>query len=213
MTGESFRRTAQVGHQEVMEGTLPAAHPGADRFLLDVLGERRALLRELGVEGCGQVAHGVVGRLVSFEEHLFAVFAEETEAFLTAMALAGTIYEYTLIRVVQSRQACLTGLPFRSIEYMSIMSSSAHPASSHNLSPHACGQILGEQIREARLQDGRPLEELAPLAGLTVAEWEAIEAGQVPDTWEQICLMATALQQDRSWRASLVHLCQGAWEK
>jgi hypothetical protein len=41
--------------------------------------------------------------------------------------------------------------------------------------------------------DDRPLEELAPLAGLTVGAWRAVEAGSVPDTWEQVRLMADAI--------------------
>jgi hypothetical protein len=37
VAGGPFNRSAQVGHQEVVEGPLPATHPGADRLLLDVL--------------------------------------------------------------------------------------------------------------------------------------------------------------------------------
>jgi len=62
---------AQVGQQEVVQWPVPPAHAGADSFLLDVLGEGRTLLGELGMEGSGQVAHGIQCALVTFEEHLF----------------------------------------------------------------------------------------------------------------------------------------------
>lgn len=67
------------------------------------------------------------------------------------------------------------------------------------VSSQACVQGLGDLIRSARLTDDRPLEEIAPLAGLTQPEWERIEAGQAPDTWEQIRLIAAVLYLGRSW--------------
>jgi hypothetical protein len=74
----------------------------------------------------------------------------------------------------------------------------------------ASGQLFGEMIRNFREEDGRPLEKLAPLAGLTVAKWKEIEAGRVPDIWEHVCLPANALGLDRSWLTSVVHLCEEA---
>ena len=76
----------------------------------------------------------------------------------------------------------------------------------------ASGHVFGELVRKSRVADGRRLEEIAPLAGLTVPEWVEIEAGQVPDTWEHVCLLANALGLSRSWMASVVHLCVAAWE-
>jgi len=75
LLGQPLDGAAQVGHQEVMEGPLPAAHAGAHGFLLDVLRQSGPLLGELGVEGSGQVAGRVEGMLISFEEHLFGVCA------------------------------------------------------------------------------------------------------------------------------------------
>jgi hypothetical protein len=40
---------AEVGHEEVMKRTLPAAHAGADDFVVDVFRERSSFLPELGV--------------------------------------------------------------------------------------------------------------------------------------------------------------------
>ena len=77
----------------------------------------------------------------------------------------------------------------------------------------ACAGILGQHIRSLRLQDGRPLEELAPQAGLTVEDWQAIEAGQLPMAWEQVLLLAMALRLGRSWIPYLMKLWAKAWPK
>jgi hypothetical protein len=90
-------------------------------------------------------------------------------------------------------------------------SSSSDPGAT-SLHRNVPGQVFGELIRKSRVADGHPLEELAPLAGLTVPEWVEIEAGRVPDTWEHVCLLANVLGLNRSWMASVVHLCLEAWE-
>ena len=69
--------------------------------------------------------------------------------------------------------------------------------------PKVCARLLGEHIRNFRLMDGRPLEELAPLAGLTVEVWEAIEAGETLCAWECIITIAMALRLGDSWRQYL----------
>ena len=46
-----------------------------------------------------------------------------------------------------------------------------------------------------------------------MAEWEAIEAGQLPDCVEQVYLIASALHLGKRFRAFLVHLCIGVWEQ
>lgn len=108
----------------------------------------------------------------------------------------------------------MTRCPFGSNEYISSMHLPSHrPVRRTAARPEVCAQLLGEHIRTARLRDGRPLEEIAPLAALTVPEWEAIEAGQVPDTWEQVCLIAAALHIGRTWMAWLVKLYAGAGKK
>lgn len=76
-----------------------------------------------------------------------------------------------------------------------------------------CAQALAGHIRAARRRDGRSLTELAPLAGLTVEEWEEIEAGRAPDTWEHVLLLVTVLRLDRkSWLPYFARLWQGARE-
>lgn len=79
--------------------------------------------------------------------------------------------------------------------------------------PQLCARLFGELIRHCREMDGRPLEELAPSAGLAPAEWEAIGAGQAPDTVEQVLWLATALRLGDSWLVPLLRLCAQAQEK
>lgn len=69
--GDAGDGAAQIGQQEVMQGSLPAAHAGAYGLLLDVLAESSSLLSELGMEGSGEVTHGVEGMLITLEEHFF----------------------------------------------------------------------------------------------------------------------------------------------
>jgi Helix-turn-helix domain len=79
--------------------------------------------------------------------------------------------------------------------------------------PKLCGQLFGKLIRSCRELDGRPLEELARWAGLKPAEWEAIEAGQAPDTVEQMLMLVMALNLGDSWLPPLLSLCARAQEK
>ena len=76
--------------------------------------------------------------------------------------------------------------------------------------PWLCARLLGELIHGARRLDDRPLEQIAPLAALTVDEWLAIEAGEAPDAWEQVLLIAQALHCGQSWLQYLAKLYQGA---
>lgn len=74
------------------------------------------------------------------------------------------------------------------------------------------GRLFGSFLRDVRLEKGRSVEQAAEAAGMEVAEWEAVEAGQVPETWEQACRMGDALGADRMGMASLVMFCQEAWD-
>lgn len=76
-----------------------------------------------------------------------------------------------------------------------------------------CAQAFAEHIRAARLRGGRALAELAPGAGITVSEWEQIEAGRIPDAWEQVLRLVAALGIDRSWLPYFARLCEGAQEQ
>jgi hypothetical protein len=72
------------------------------------------------------------------------------------------------------------------------------------------GRLFGAFLRDARLERGRSVEDAAGAAGMEVGEWEAVEAGQVPNG-ALICRMADALGVDRMGIASLVLFCHEAW--
>ena len=75
----------------------------------------------------------------------------------------------------------------------------------------AWGHLFGSLLCEAREERGRSVEEAAEAAGLSTAEWEAVEAGQVPENWEQVRRMADGLGGDRMWLVPLVLFCREAW--
>lgn len=89
-------------------------------------------------------------------------------------------------------------------------SSSSRPAS---IRRRVWSEMFGRFIRSAREKKGRSIEEAARLAGMTVAEWEAVEAGQVPEGWTQLRPMAEALGMSYGEMGMLVLFCQGAWDK
>ena len=74
------------------------------------------------------------------------------------------------------------------------------------------GRFFGRFIRSAREQKGRSVEQAARLAGMETSEWEAIEAGQVPSTREQLHSIAAALDMDRGQMGGLVVFCREAWD-
>ena len=76
----------------------------------------------------------------------------------------------------------------------------------------AWSQLFGSLLREAREERGRSVEEAAEAAGMSTSEWEAVEAGQVPETWEKVRRMADGLGIDRSWIVPLVLFCREAWD-
>ena len=109
------------------------------------------------------------------------------------------------------RSVSLTGRLRGAYEYMRV---SQHP-SSHSRSAEfrreSWARIFGGLLREARLERGRSVEDAAGAAGMEVSEWEAVEAGQVPD-WTKACRMTDALGMDRTGVAALVLFCQEAWD-
>ena len=76
--GSALDQATEPGSQHVVDGPLPAAHAGADGFLLDVLRDGSTFLGELGAEGSRQVAGWVEWTLFSLEEQFLGVFAEHT---------------------------------------------------------------------------------------------------------------------------------------
>jgi hypothetical protein len=75
------------------------------------------------------------------------------------------------------------------------------------------GALFGQEIQGLRRDKRLSLVKSARRAGMTVAAWEAIEAGQVPQTWEQVCSLAEGLKKSRMVMASLVIRYAGAWNR
>jgi transcriptional regulator with XRE-family HTH domain len=75
----------------------------------------------------------------------------------------------------------------------------------------AWGEFFGDLIRSAREERNRSIEEAAGRAGMTVAEWEAMEAGRVPGTREQLQFIAAGLDIERDAIVSVALLCRQAW--
>ena len=72
-------------------------------------------------------------------------------------------------------------------------------------------EFFGSLIQGAREQRCLSVEEIAPRAGMTVAEWEAMEAGKVPGTREQLMAIAEAFEVEWIAMASLAIVCRQAW--
>ncbi len=74
------------------------------------------------------------------------------------------------------------------------------------------GQLFGIFMRKARQNGYLPLEATACLAGMSTAEWLAMEAGQVPDP-AQLDLIAAVLGMSPQQMGVAVRICRGAWEE
>jgi len=73
------------------------------------------------------------------------------------------------------------------------------------------GEFFGSLIRSAREARSVSVEEAAGRAGMTVSEWETIEAGSVPKTREQLQAVATGLDVDWIAMAGLAMICRQVW--
>jgi len=73
------------------------------------------------------------------------------------------------------------------------------------------GQFFGDLIRSARETRSLSVEEASRAAGMAVAEWEAIEAGTVPRTREQLRAVAVGLAIESDAMAGLALFCRQAW--
>ena len=66
-------------------------------------------------------------------------------------------------------------------------------------------------IQGVREEKGRSIEETARLAGMTVSEWEEIEAGGFRAPGSNWLSWPTALEVDWNGMASLAVFCRQAW--
>jgi hypothetical protein len=72
-------------------------------------------------------------------------------------------------------------------------------------------QLFGIFMRKAREVSYLQLDGVARLAGMSTAEWLAIEGGQVPDP-SQLELIAAVLGLAQEEMAKTVRICRGAWD-
>lgn len=71
-------------------------------------------------------------------------------------------------------------------------------------------RFFGRLIHDARVRKGS-IEEVAARAGMTVAEWTAMEAGEVPTSIDQLRAITTALDKDWRGMVAIVGFCRDAW--
>jgi transcriptional regulator with XRE-family HTH domain len=74
------------------------------------------------------------------------------------------------------------------------------------------GVVFGETIQFLRQKRGLSIKDAVQRAGTSVKEWQAIETGRVPQSWEQLCAIGKGLGEKKKVMASLVILYAGAWE-
>lgn len=55
------------------------------------------------------------------------------------------------------------------------------------------GMLFGEEIQLRREERGLSVEDAAERAGLSAADWQAIEDGQAPESWDQVCAVGEGL--------------------
>jgi hypothetical protein len=160
----------------------------------------------------GEIAHGVQCARISFEEHLFGVFAEQLaqsrvhglllgSAYIFADPLAGSHCGCTL-RV----EGFLTGVFMRSNEYMSI-----EFPDFPTLRREFWSEMFGSGIQDLREKRGRSVEEAAALAAMDPQDWAALEAGHAPERPEELHRIAAGLGLKVADLATLVIFCQDAW--
>jgi hypothetical protein len=72
------------------------------------------------------------------------------------------------------------------------------------------GQLFGIFMRKARQNSCVRMEVIALLAGMSTAEWLAVESGDVPDP-ALLQPMAAALGMAPEQMGNMVQMCRGAW--
>lgn len=73
------------------------------------------------------------------------------------------------------------------------------------------GEFFGSLIRSAREARSLSVEEASGRAAMDPSEWEAIEAGTVPKTREELQAVAAGLDIDWIAMAGLAMICRHAW--
>jgi len=77
---------------------------------------------------------------------------------------------------------------------------------------YSWARLFGKFVESAREKTGRSIEEAAARIGMSVEDWEQVEAGLLlPNTREQVYVLADALDIEWSAMVEIVQLCRGAW--
>ena len=127
--------------------------------------------------------------------------------------------EYILLGVVKSRQARLDGFAFSGVYSHEYDAQTASCRFTPRLNCYIWldftksiqAASFADEIREQREKKGRPVEEAAERAGMTVEAWKAIENGHMPQTWKEVCALAEGLGESRFTLGSLVIRHAAAW--
>jgi transcriptional regulator with XRE-family HTH domain len=75
----------------------------------------------------------------------------------------------------------------------------------------AWGQLFGGGIEAARKAAGLSIEQFAGAGGLAIGFCMAVEAGHVPDDWEQLRAIADAINVPHDQMALYAFMCREAW--
>jgi DNA-binding XRE family transcriptional regulator len=74
----------------------------------------------------------------------------------------------------------------------------------------AMGRLFGHGIEQMRKNTGLSIDEAAVAAGMEATEWLAIEAGRVPNDWEQLRTMGAAINLRPEQIAIYASICKRA---
>jgi len=73
-------------------------------------------------------------------------------------------------------------------------------------------RLFGKFVESAREQTGRSIEQTAARIGMTIEDWQEVEAGRLlPNTREQVYVLADAIDMEWSEMVEIVRLCRNAW--
>jgi len=76
----------------------------------------------------------------------------------------------------------------------------------------AWARLFGMFVQSIRKKTGRSIEEASSRIGATLEEWEQVEAGTLlPNTPEQVQVLAYALDVEWEAMVEIVSLCRNAW--
>ena len=76
----------------------------------------------------------------------------------------------------------------------------------------AWARLFGMFVESIRQKTGNSMEDAASRIGMTLEEWEQVEAGALlPNTPDQVRVLAYALDVEWDAMVDIVSLCRGAW--